>query len=182
MRFTAFESDLGTFLLFARADHLSRLDLVSVSRDKARDTVKKEFPDAIEAPEAFDTAEGLLLCYSRGDRVNFTLPVDLTGLNPFAKRVLTEIRSIPYGRTASYGMIARRLGTSAARAVGQALKINPIPIVIPCHRVVRGDGSLGGFEMGLDMKVRLLSLEGVPVHELQKSMTPPGQNTAYEKG
>jgi methylated-DNA-[protein]-cysteine S-methyltransferase len=174
MKFTAFESGLGTFLLFARADHLSRLDLVSLSHDKARDMVKKEFPDAIDAPEVFGAVQGLLLRYSRGDQVDFALSVDLAGLNPFARRVLTEIRNIPYGRTASYGMIARRLGTSAARAVGQALKINPIPIVIPCHRVVRGDGSLGGFEMGLDMKARLLSLEGVSIHELQKSMTLPG--------
>lgn len=171
MTFGIIESDLGTFVLFARADHLSRLDLVSLNRDSAHTMVKKEFPDATEAPERFGAVEGLLRRYSKGDKIDFTLPVDLAGLNPFATRVLTEIRKIPYGKTASYGTIARRLGTGAARAVGQALKTNPIPIVIPCHRVVKGDGSLGGFGMGVEMKMRLLSLEGVPVHELQKSLT-----------
>ncbi len=69
---------------------------------------------------------------------------------------------IPFGRISSYGRIGRRLGyPMAGRAVGQALGRNPFPIVIPCHRVVRGDGTLGGFGMGLGLKARLLALEGV---------------------
>jgi methylated-DNA-[protein]-cysteine S-methyltransferase len=68
-------------------------------------------------------------------------------------------------------MIAKRLGRPfASRAVGQALKRNPIPIVVPCHRVVRGDGTLGGFDMGPDMKMRLLSLEGIRLDDLERSM------------
>ena len=94
--------------------------------------------------------------------MEFDIPVDLLGLKTFTSRVLTEIRHIPYGGLASYGTIARRLGCpNAARAVGQALARNPIPVVIPCHRIIRGDGSLGGFGLGLDMKVKLLSIEGV---------------------
>ena len=95
--------------------------------------------------------------------------MDLFGLKPFSSAVLTEIRRVPYGGLASYGGIARRLGRpSAARAVGQALKRNPIPIVIPCHRIIAGDESLGGFSIGLDMKMKLLSIEGVDVHRLRK--------------
>jgi methylated-DNA-[protein]-cysteine S-methyltransferase len=135
--------------------------------------VHREFPGAEESPDPFSEAEALLGRYVSGEEIHFTLPVDLSGLKPFTVRVLTEIRRIPYGKIASYGTIARSLGYSnAAQAVGQALKRNPIPIIIPCHRVVRGDCSLGGFGMGMDMKTKLLSLEGIRVHELHKSMIP----------
>ncbi len=81
-----------------------------------------------------------------------------------------ETKKIPYGTFVNYGLIGRSLGyPNAARAVGQALKRNPIPIVIPCHRVLKSNGSLGGFDLGPEMKVRLLSLEGIPVHALRDS-------------
>jgi methylated-DNA-[protein]-cysteine S-methyltransferase len=173
MRYRAVESDLGTFVLFARNTHLSRLDLLSAFNEDIRNVICREFPDASEAPEMLGDVAELLGRYASGEEVQFHLPVDLTELKPFTARVLTEIRKIPYGRIASYGTIGRNLGYhNAAQAVGQALKRNPIPVVIPCHRVVRGDGSLGGFEMGLDMKTRLLSLEGIQVRELHKSMMP----------
>ena len=80
----------------------------------------------------------------------------------FSRRVLLLVKGIPYGTLTSYGAVGKRLGyPSAARAVGQAVGRNPIPIVIPCHRVVRSDGTLGGFSMGLNLKEQLLALEGV---------------------
>jgi methylated-DNA-[protein]-cysteine S-methyltransferase len=174
MKYRTIESGLGTFVLFAREDHLSRLELFTGGTQEATAMVTQELPEPINTPEILENVVHLLARYVEGEEVEFDVPVDLTALKPFTARVLTEIRRIPYGKTASYGTIARRLGQpNAARAVGQALKRNPIPVVIPCHRVVSYDGSLGGFSMGLDMKRRLLSIEGVHVRELRQSMIPP---------
>jgi methylated-DNA-[protein]-cysteine S-methyltransferase len=162
MKFSVLETDLGVVLLFAREERLWRLDLVAPGAADVRERVSAEFPDAVEQPSLFEAAGRLLRRYFSGEHVELDIPVDLFGLKAFTSRVLTEIRHIPYGGLASYGTIARRLGhPNAARAVGQALARNPIPVVIPCHRIIRGDGSLGGFGLGLDMKVKLLSIEGV---------------------
>jgi len=169
MKFSVLETELGAILLFAREAHLWRLDLVASGPADARQRAAAEFPEAEEQPGRFEAATRLLRRYFSGERVEFDIPLDLFGLKPFSSAVLTEIRHIPYGGLASYGAVARRLGRpSAARAVGQALKRNPIPIVIPCHRIIAGDDSLGGFGMGLDMKMKLLSLEGADVHRLRK--------------
>jgi methylated-DNA-[protein]-cysteine S-methyltransferase len=173
MKSRTIESGLGTFVLFAREDHLSRLELFAGGTEEAIAMITRDFPDAVDTPEILENVAHLLARYVKGEEVEFDVPADLTALKPFTTRVLTEIRKIPYGKTASYGTIARRLGhPNAARAVGQALKRNPIPVVIPCHRVVNGDGSLGGFGMGLNMKRRLLSIEGVHVREPHQSMIP----------
>ncbi|MFQ5945626.1 MAG: methylated-DNA--[protein]-cysteine S-methyltransferase, partial [Anaerolineae bacterium] len=83
------------------------------------------------------------------------------GVTPFQAQVLRATLSVPHGRVASYGEIARRAGNpGASRAVGGALSRNPIPIVIPCHRVIASDGSLGGYSSGTHIKERLLRLEG----------------------
>jgi methylated-DNA-[protein]-cysteine S-methyltransferase len=171
MKYRIVECDLGAFVLFARTDRLSGLDLYSSEHKQVQAILAGAFPDAEESPELFPDLEALLCRYAKGEPVEFDVPVDLTFLKPFTYRVLTEIRKIPYGKIASYGMIAKSLGYSnASRAVGQALKRNPIPIVVPCHRIVRGDGTLGGFDMGLDMKTRLLALEGIHVDDLRRSM------------
>jgi methylated-DNA-[protein]-cysteine S-methyltransferase len=103
-----------------------------------------------------------LIDYFEGQPVRFQAPLDLTCLTVFQRRVLTACSRLDYGETTTYGELARRIGQPrAARAVGGALARNPIPIVIPCHRVLAGDGSLGGFtsEMGVDLKRDLLALE-----------------------
>lgn len=105
-----------------------------------------------------------LLDYLEGRRPRLDLPHRLDGLTPFRRQVLEEVRRIPYGRTASYADIARRIGKpTACRAVGQALAANPLPILIPCHRVVRADGTPGGFMATPDdpagWKTFLLDLE-----------------------
>lgn len=103
----------------------------------------------------------LLEKYFHGEFVDFShVPVTLP-YKGFTRLVLEALRNIPYGKTCTYKEIAVRLGSRASRAVGQALKRNPIPIIVPCHRVVRSDGSLGGFSAGVDWKKYLLSLEGV---------------------
>ncbi len=104
--------------------------------------------------------------YLDGDKVSFTVPVNLGHLPPFIQQALTECAKIPYGISCSYGELAQALGNpSAARAVGQAMSRNPIPIVVPCHRVLTSDGHLGGFGGGLDWKRFLLKLEGIPWKE-----------------
>jgi methylated-DNA-[protein]-cysteine S-methyltransferase len=169
MKFSVLETDIGSLALFARETHLWRLDLVASDEAGARKLVADEFPDAVEQPLLFEAVIRLLRRYLSGEHVEFDIPVDLHGLKAFTRLVLTEIRHIPYGGLASYGTIARRLGyPNAARAVGQALGRNPIPVVIPCHRIIRGDGSLGGFGLGLDMKVKLLSIEGVDANAQRK--------------
>jgi O-6-methylguanine DNA methyltransferase len=113
-----------------------------------------------------------------GDRDAFDLPVVLEGVGEWDRRVLEGVRTIPYGSTASYGEVARRIGSpGAARAVGGAVGRNPIGLLIPCHRVIAGDGTLGGYggswfgsrEELLGLKERLLQVEGV---------TPPPRSAA----
>jgi methylated-DNA-[protein]-cysteine S-methyltransferase len=98
--------------------------------------------------------------YLEGRRAFFTVPVDLTGIGEFQARVLAEAVLIPYGVTTSYAELARRIGhPRASRAVGNALGANPVPLVIPCHRVIRGDGTWGHYAFGGRMKTALLRLE-----------------------
>ena len=98
--------------------------------------------------------------YFDGQRVLFDEPLDLRGATAFQRRVWSAVRDIPYGETRSYGQIARQVGSpGAARAVGRAMATNPVPIVVPCHRVIGSDGNLRGFGGGLDLKGRLLEME-----------------------
>ena len=100
--------------------------------------------------------------YFNGVKVDFgKYSLDLDGCTGFQRRVLGVVREIPYGRTLTYGQVASRVGNpGAAQAIGNALKKNPIPILIPCHRVTASDG-LGGFSGGAELKRHLLKLEGV---------------------
>jgi O-6-methylguanine DNA methyltransferase len=96
----------------------------------------------------------------RGLRSFFTVPVDLSAVAPFQRSVLDATATIPFGEVRSYRWIAERIGSAkAVRAVGTALGHNPVSIVVPCHRVLRTDGSLGGYALGLELKTRLLGLE-----------------------
>ena len=102
-----------------------------------------------------------LTLYLSGEKVDFfSYPLEMN-VSPSAGRVLNEVRKIPYGQVRSYKWIAQRLGKRGYRAIGRILSINPLPIVIPCHRVIRADGNLGGFSSGINIKKKLLKLEGV---------------------
>jgi methylated-DNA-[protein]-cysteine S-methyltransferase len=115
--------------------------------------------DADADPAALDAAATQLREYFAGERSVFDLPLRPHG-NAFEQLVWAELARIPYGETASYGEIARRIGhAGAARAVGRANARNPIAIVVPCHRVIGSDGSLTGYAGGLDAKRALLALE-----------------------
>jgi methylated-DNA-[protein]-cysteine S-methyltransferase len=98
--------------------------------------------------------------YFEGTRTSFDLPLDLR-VAPFHAEVLHELALVPYGRTETYGALAAKVGRPrAARAIGTMMHRNPIPIVLPCHRIVGANGSLTGYAGGLDVKRRLLELEG----------------------
>lgn len=99
--------------------------------------------------------------YLRGDRTDFELPLDLTGVTPFRRRVFEALLDVPFGSTVSYKELARRVDCKSARAVGQAVGSNPIAVIVPCHRVVTSDGRLGGYSGGLSRKVALLGIEGI---------------------
>lgn len=104
-----------------------------------------------------------VLSYLTGRTSHIQVDVDLSGIPQFQRRVLEETRKVPRGQVSTYAEIARRIGNpKAVRAVGQALRRNPVPIVVPCHRVIASDGSLGGYsgEMRSQRKLQLLQLEG----------------------
>ena len=98
--------------------------------------------------------------YAAGENVRWSMPLNLLTGTEFQRKVWGVLRQIPYGETRSYAWVARRIGKpKAARAVGAACGANPIPVIIPCHRVIASDGSLGGFTSGLAWKRKLLNLE-----------------------
>lgn len=104
-----------------------------------------------------------LQAYFAGERCDFSVPLSPKGTE-FQRRVWHELERIPYGRTISYGELAKRVGNpNASRAVGAANGANPLPIVVPCHRVIGANGTLTGFGAGIDVKAKLLEIEGVPV-------------------
>lgn len=105
------------------------------------------------------TAVEQLKKYFSGSLRSFDVPLQLWG-TPFQIAVYMAMLDIPFGKTESYGSIARRIGSpKASRAVGMACGSNPIPVIVPCHRIIGSDGSLTGFGLGLDVKQRLLGLE-----------------------
>ncbi len=104
-----------------------------------------------------------LRAYHRRRQMRFTVPVDLAGHTAFRCRVWQAMQRIPYGTTVSYGELAARVGCGSARAVGQACGANPVPLLIPCHRVVAADGRCGGWSGRPGLKQKLLALEGVMV-------------------
>lgn len=109
-------------------------------------------------------AEKQVLAYLLGQSNKLDLNVDLSSITPFQRRVLEETRKVPRGQVSTYAEIARRIGSpKAVRAVGQALRRNPVPIVVPCHRVIASDGTLGGYGGSLrsKRKIALLRLEGI---------------------
>jgi methylated-DNA-[protein]-cysteine S-methyltransferase len=118
-------------------------------------------PRVLELPAQLDQVRRQLERYFEGRLQQFELPLDWRLSHGFRRRVLRETARVPYGRTATYAELAARAGSARAyRAAGSALGSNPIPIVVPCHRVLRSGGDLGGYGGGLEMKESLLKLEG----------------------
>ena len=156
---------LGNLIVVARGGKVIELDISKQSGPEIKKGLLARHPDGVESDKSFRTLHLLLDRYLRGQKVDFEVEVDISGESEFTKRVLGELPAVPYGQLTSYGRLAKKLGNAhAPRAVGQAVGRNPIPIIIPCHRVVKEDGTIGGFSMGLKIKERLLALEGVRLH------------------
>jgi methylated-DNA-[protein]-cysteine S-methyltransferase len=116
----------------------------------------------LRAPTAVDESRRELNEYFEGSRTRFELPLDLRVAAEFRLRVMNELARVPYGSVTTYGALAAKAGRpAAARAVGTIMNRNPVPIVLPCHRVVGASGSLVGYGGGLERKEQLLRLEGV---------------------
>lgn len=131
--------------------------LEGISELELRSRVRKA---PMVSPPWLDEAILQLEEYFSGIRRQFALPIDIRDATAFQRRVWTACQEIPYGRVTSYGQLAARIAFSrAARAVGQALAKNPLPLLIPCHRVVGCRGDLTGFSAGMEWKKRLLRLE-----------------------
>lgn len=153
MYYCYLNSPIGDLLLAGDDDGLS---LIGFPQGKMRHDPE---PDWIFNEKPFAAVRQQLGEYFAGERTAFDLPLHLTGTE-FQVQVLQELQRIPYGETTSYGEIARRIGRpKAMRAVGAANGRNPIPIIVPCHRVIGSGGDLTGFGGGLDTKEALLRLE-----------------------
>lgn len=130
------------------------------SVEEALANLHQHWPQASFEESAAEELKEQLRRYYAGQPVTLSATLDLEGYTPFERRVWAVTSRIPYGQTRTYSWVAEEAGSPRAyRAVGAALAKNPIPIVIPCHRVLRKDGSLGGYGGGLDMKHRLLEME-----------------------
>lgn len=153
MYYCYIDSPIGELLLAGDAQALSVIGFPkgSMRRDPEPDWIFKEQP--------FKEVRRQLDEYFAGERKEFDLPLSLQGTE-FQVQVLQALQTIPYGETTSYGAIAKQIGRpKAVRAVGAANGRNPIPIVVPCHRVIGSSGDLTGFGGGLDTKAELLRLE-----------------------
>jgi O-6-methylguanine DNA methyltransferase len=170
IRYAFFDSSLGNIVFISKAEQLVELDIKTDAVYVIRKSLTARYPDGVESPEHFHKLCKLLDRYLKGERIDFDVAVDISHLGIFTQKVLEELRKIPYGEVTSYGRIGKVLGyKSAARAVGQAVGRNPVPIIIPCHRVIREDGSIGGFSMGLRIKERLLAAEGIKCFPSQRT-------------
>lgn len=155
------DSPVGGLLLAATDRGLVRIAFdVEDHAQVLANLVTKIGPDSLRASERLERAARQLEEYFDGRRRAFDLPLDLRLSSGFRRQVIDHLTTIAYGRTQSYAEVAAAAGSSrAVRAVGTACATNPLPVVVPCHRVVRSDGSYGGYLAGGDAKRALLSLE-----------------------
>jgi methylated-DNA-[protein]-cysteine S-methyltransferase len=161
--YTLSDSPFGPLLLAKTQRGLVRVGLPSQDSDELLvDLAERVSPRVLEAPGELDEVRRELDLYFEGKLDSFDLPLDWRLSGGFRQRVLRAINRIPYGQTRSYTEMARKAGNErAVRAAGTACGSNPIPLVVPCHRVLRTGGALGGYGGGLPMKEALLQLEGV---------------------
>jgi len=150
----------GWIGLAGTPEGLLKITLPQKYREYAEAIIKKQF-SCIECSETgFKNAVIQLTEYFLGSRYSFSLALDFRAISQFARSVLEAVKEIPYGEVRTYAEIASIIGNpKSSRAVGQALKCNPFPIVVPCHRVVASRGELGGFSGGLELKRYLLEME-----------------------
>jgi methylated-DNA-[protein]-cysteine S-methyltransferase len=155
---------LGNVWIAAGKDSLVALDFDLDESEFVRQTEKLSGAHLVPSDEVIKEIAAQLESYLEGKSIEIDYPVDLSTVSKFQRQVLQAVSKVQRGQIITYGEIARIVGKpKASQAVGQALRWNPVPIVIPCHRVVSADGTLGGYggRMGSERKIKLLKLEGV---------------------
>lgn len=161
--YTIFPTNWGYFGLMGTSEGLRRTFLSVSSRSKAKQMLLTHRPQAQYDSGLFGTLQERIKAYFRGERADFvSVPVDLDDFSAFAGKVLSACGRIGYGQTASYAELARIAhAPKAVRAAGSVMAKNPIPLIIPCHRIIRSDGSVGNFSApgGRNLKKKLLDLE-----------------------
>jgi AraC family transcriptional regulator, regulatory protein of adaptative response / methylated-DNA-[protein]-cysteine methyltransferase len=160
IRYTFSDSPLGRMLVAATEKGICAIQFAS-SDDELLEGLKREFPFASrkQDDESMRTWTETLLSQITGHKLNRALPLDIQA-TAFQRRVWTHLQSLPFGTTQSYGEVAKAIGRpTAARAVARACATNPVAVAIPCHRVVREDGEMGGYRWGVGRKQALLQLE-----------------------
>ncbi|BCT74829.1 methylated-DNA--protein-cysteine methyltransferase [Sinomonas cyclohexanicum] len=155
------DSPVGRLLIAATERGLVRVAFEREGHETVLQSLADKLsPRILEAPSRLESAAREIAEYFEGVRTEFDLPLDLRLSSGFRRTVLAHLGEIPFGVTESYTEVARAVGNpKAVRAVGTACATNPLPVVVPCHRVLRSDGSLGGYIGGLETKTALLALE-----------------------
>jgi methylated-DNA-[protein]-cysteine S-methyltransferase len=160
MEYHVFNTDEGWVAVLGSAGGLLSVTLPRSSVQGALESLCGDTEQAAQSPERFRDLAGRLREYFSGYKVSFPDELDLSSATPFQRAVWQAAGQIAYGQTRSYGWLAVKIGKpGAARAVGQALFKNPLPVIVPCHRIIGSDGNLCGFSDGLEMKRRLLQME-----------------------
>jgi len=156
------DSPLGPLLVAATTEGVVRVAFDREGHEAVlAELAARVSPRVLRAPRRLDPVTRQLDEYFAGDRRSFEVPVDLRLARGFRRTVLEHLRTIPYGSVESYAAVASASGSPAAvRAAGTACATNPVPVLVPCHRVVRSDGSLGRYLGGVEVKAALLALEG----------------------
>jgi methylated-DNA-[protein]-cysteine S-methyltransferase len=163
IKYTIFKTRWGYFGLAGTDNGLLRTCLPLAKRGKVESQLLRNLPDCRYDRNLFKSAQERITAYFEGDCVNFRAFPVVLNVGVFAKRVLTACRGIRFGRIVTYGRLAEMAGKSGtARAVGGVLAKNPLPLIIPCHRAICADGSMGGFSAmgGVNLKKKMLKLEG----------------------
>ncbi len=164
VKLAVFETRLGWMGIAYDERGVMGLRLPRPTRADALARLQRDFPGGVVSTDAPRAMARELEEYAEGKRRAFDLALNWSRIKPFQRAVLTAIQKIPFGETRSYGWVAREIGKPrASRAVGAALGANPIPIILPCHRVIGSDGGLHGYGGGLPLKRKLLELEGAIV-------------------
>ena len=161
MKYIVFQTKWGYFGLTGTEKEIYRSILPLEKAETVKSLLLKEFPDAEFDKNLFKNIQGQIIDYFEGKNVDFStdIPVFLNGSGQFSHKILNTCRTITYGRTTTYADLAQKVHhPNAARAVGNVMAKNPIPLIIPCHRILRSDGKLGGFSApgGTNLKKRLL--------------------------
>jgi len=160
LHYALFPTSMGWVGALASPRGLRKLTLPVATPDQAQRELGKEAAGAEEAPQRFDALQQQVEAFFQGERTQFDVPLDTEGHSPFFSRAWRACASIPAGETRSYAWLAAQAGSPlAVRAAGQAMARNPLPLIIPCHRVVGSDGGLHGYGGGLPMKERFLDME-----------------------